>query len=191
MKRLVIVLLLVFCATAWAQPEEQKGQMKGMKGEEMPMMQMMNQMMGQQMMMQEQMQEMAEMMDNMLDVQEQMMTAEKGARKKLMKEMAQMRKKMKQMMSRRMGMMGMGMMGQPFGQMKGKMQCIEEWLKKAIDLHEIHIKDPQTATAESQLEMMEMMKKAYECITPCPMCMMPMEKPDIKEETPGKDPHGH
>lgn len=46
-----------------------------------------------------------------------------------------------------------------------KIKCAIEWLKKSIDLHDIHIKDPKTATEDSQIEMMEQMKKAYECLT--------------------------
>lgn len=59
------------------------------------------------------------------------------------------------------GQMGQGMMKGM--QAQAKVKC-EEWLKEAIDLHEVHIKDPKTATNASQMKMMEQMKKAYECI---------------------------
>ncbi|MHB8883322.1 MAG: hypothetical protein ACYC69_17665 [Thermodesulfovibrionales bacterium] len=59
--------------------------------------------------------------------------------------------------------------------------CAEQWLKKAIDLHELHIKDPKTATEASQMEMMDQMKKAYGCIT---------EKSSESESAPQKDPAG-
>lgn len=85
-------------------------------------------------------------------------------------------------------MMGM-MMGEPKGKMgmmessdpKAKLACAEQWLKKAIDLHELHIKDPKTATDASQMEMMDQMKKAYGCIA---------EKSSESENAPQKDPAG-
>lgn len=46
-----------------------------------------------------------------------------------------------------------------------KLHCAEQWLKKAIQLHELHMKDTTTATNASQMEMMVQMKKAYECIS--------------------------
>lgn len=57
----------------------------------------------------------------------------------------------------------MDMMGMDDPQ--SKLTCAGQWLKKAIDLHEIHLRDPRTATEESQMEMMEQMKRAYDCIT--------------------------
>ncbi len=85
----------------------------------------------------------------------------------------------------------MGMMGEQKGKMQmGMMEssdpqprliCAEQWLKKAIDLHEIHIKDPRTATEASQMEMMAQMKKAYGCVA---------EKSSDSESTPQKDSAG-
>jgi hypothetical protein len=71
------------------------------------------------------------------------------------------------------------------------MKCAEEWLKKAIDLHEVHIKDPKTATDASQMEMMDQMKKAYECITGTgsEMGVTQPKKPEGVEKK--KDEHGH
>lgn len=46
-----------------------------------------------------------------------------------------------------------------------RLNCAEEWLKKAIELHELHMKDPKTTTEESQKELMDQIKKAYECVT--------------------------
>ena len=83
----------------------------------------------------------------------------------------------------------MGMMGEQKGKM-GMMEssdphpgliCAEQWLKKAIDLHGLHIKDPKTATEASQMEMMDQMKKAYGCIA---------EKSSESESAPQKDPAG-
>ena len=45
-----------------------------------------------------------------------------------------------------------------------RLDCAQFWLEQAIELHEIHLKDPSTATNESQLEMMDQMMQAYECI---------------------------
>lgn len=89
---------------------------------------------------------------------------------------AQMGGQMKQ------GMMG-GMMGQTPADCQSRIKCAEQWLKKAIDLHEIHLKDPKTATEASQMEMMDQMEKAYDCLTgPC--CKMgdtPSKESESKE----------
>lgn len=187
MKRLAIVfaVLFVFSGSAYAQMGGMmpgpKGEMKqqGMigegkmpmmpmcqemmkqqmgEGQQMPMMQMMpmcQQMMGNSAMMQDMMQ----MMVDMMQIQKKMMKGVKPAEKKeMMMEMDKMHEKMDKMMSKRMGMMS-GIHTQV------KVKCAEEWLKKAIDLHEVHIKDPETATEASQMEMMEQMENAYKCIT--------------------------
>lgn len=209
MKRLAIVfaVLFVFSVSAFAQmgegmKPEQKGPMgQGMMGGEgkMPMMPMCQEMMkqqmgeGQQMPMMQMMKEhkaMMQMMMNMMQMQKKMMKGVKPAEKKeMMMEMDKMHEMMDKMMSKRMGMMGM--MGKG---MKANVKCAEEWLKKAIDLHEVHIKDPKTATEASQMEMMEQMKKAYECITGA-VKGAPSEEPKTgetkKEVTPKADPHKH
>ncbi len=202
MKRIVIALLVLLISgiSAYAQPHgmmgggmmgEQKGEMKPPcmmmdEKQQMPMMQMcmpmMKQMMGHGMMMNDMMQ----MMMNMMDMQEKMMKGMKADEKRqMMKDMSQMKEKMRKMMSMRMGMM------METGDSQAKLKCVEEWLKKAIDLHEIHIKDPKTATEASQMEMMDQMKKAYECITDADTGIkaIPSEK-DIKE-TEKADPHKH
>jgi hypothetical protein len=46
-----------------------------------------------------------------------------------------------------------------------RLKCAEEWLKKAIELHELHMKNPKTTTDESQRELMEQIKKAHDCVT--------------------------
>jgi len=76
----------------------------------------------------------------------------------------------------------MGMMGQTSDCQSG-IKCAEQWLKKAIDLHEIHLKDPKTATEASQMEMMDQMKKAYDCLTGpcCKMGETPSKEPESKE----------
>ena len=47
---------------------------------------------------------------------------------------------------------------------QAKLDCAQFWLEQAIELHEMHLKDPSTATNQSQLEMMDQMMRAYECI---------------------------
>lgn len=88
---------------------------------------------------------------------------------------AQMGGQMKQ------GMMG-GMMGQT-SDCQSRIKCAEQWLKKAIDLHEIHLKDPKTATEASQMEMMDQMEKAYDCLTGpcCKMGETPSKESESKE----------
>ncbi len=199
MKRLVIAtfILFAFNIPAYAQmgmTEEQKGEMKsqgmmmgeGMMKEQMPMMQMcmpmMKQMMGHGMMMQEMMQ----MMMDMMNTQEKMMMGVNPAEKKqMMKDMARMREKMQRMMSMRMSMMT------GTDASEEKLKCAEQWLKKAIDLHEVHIKDPKTATEVSQHEMMDQMKNAYECITGAgpEVKIAPAKEPAGGEKK--KDAHGH
>jgi len=213
---IVFMVLFVFYVPAYAQMGMmggQQGEGQGMMGEgqQMPMMNcpMMQQMPGQGMaqggqqmpMMQTMgqgmmMQDMMQMMMDMMNMQEKMMKGVKAAeKKKMMKDMTQMKEKMQKMMSMRMGMMMGGMMGQPSEVHQCRLTCAEQWLKKAIDLHEIHIKDPKTATEASQMEMMDQMKKAYECITGarCGMSGTPSKEPESKEKekTPKGDVHGH
>ncbi|MDI6802182.1 MAG: hypothetical protein QMD01_09075 [Thermodesulfovibrionales bacterium] len=204
MKKLAIVFAVLFVLSISAEAQMGQGMMmgEGMKdGQQMQMcpcpmmkqqmgegqqmqMPVMRQMMGHGMMMQEMMQ----MMMDMMKMQRKMMRGMGPAeRKEMMKEMDRMQERMERMMSMRMGMM-MGM-----DSSQAKLECAEEWLKKAIDLHHVHIKDPKTATEASQLEMMEQMKKAYECIIgPISEPVKPLPKePEKKEEAPKADPHKH
>jgi len=127
--------------------------------------------------------EMMQMMMEMMQMQKKMIKGMKILEKReMMMEMDRMMEKMDKMMSMPMGMMG----GMP---PHAKMKCAEEWLKKAIDLHEMHIKDPKTATEASQMEMMKQMKKAYECIT---KGTQPEGNGDKgKEETETQEEHKH
>ena len=142
------------------------------------------------------------MMMDMMNMQEKMMKGVKAEeKKKMMQDMTQMKEKMQNMMSMCKGAMGggmmKGMMGQSYGDSQCRMSCAEQWLKKAIDLHEVHIKDSKTATEASQMEMMEQMKKAYDCITGTgtEMCgktlKEPLSKDPEKTVKPKTDPHGH
>lgn len=46
-----------------------------------------------------------------------------------------------------------------------RLDCARFWLEKAMELHELHLKDPTTTTNESQIELMNQITRAYECIT--------------------------
>src|ERR1035437_10127447 len=196
MKRFILVVIsCVFvvtltCLYSFAQTDngmkdEQKGETKqqGMKMDEA----MMKQMMGDGMMKKEMMQMMMEMMN----MQEKMMKGPKAAEKKqMMKAMAQMKEKMQKMMSMPMDMTGMD-------DSQSKLKCAEQWLKKAIDLHELHMKDPSTTTDVSQMELMDQIKKAYGCITGTGPDMSGTQSKEVvgkepKKEEPSKaDPHKH
>jgi len=43
--------------------------------------------------------------------------------------------------------------------------CAVSWLDKAATLHDLHLKDPTTTTKESQLELMDQIMSAYECLS--------------------------
>ena len=175
---------------------EQKGEMKeqSMKMDEGMMKQMMEkcqpmmkQMMGDCMMKKEMMQ----MMMDMMNMQEKMMRGPKAAEKKQMvKGMAQMREKMQKMMSMPMDMTGMD-------DSQSKLKCAERWLKKAIVLHEMHMKDPTTANDASQMELMDQIKKAYDCITGKGSDMNETQSKEIEGKEPKQaepseaDPHKH
>ncbi|MBI5074511.1 MAG: hypothetical protein HZB62_05010 [Nitrospirae bacterium] len=98
---------------------------------------------------------------------------------------------MESMMGEQKGKMGMGMMtgnGDP----QAKLACAEQWLKKAIDLHEVHMKDPKTATEASQMEMMDQMKKAYGCITGTGSDMSGTQSKEVEGKEPKKaEPNKH
>lgn len=172
MKRVIVASCMIIALGFTGAFAQMGGGMGGMQGGQgmmmdeammkqmMPMMQMCRMMSmspsGEGMMTRE----MMKMMMDMMDMQEKMMSGVKQSQKKqMMAKMAMMKNKMQNMMSMQMGMMTA--MGGP----EGGVNCAKKWLKDAIDLHEVHIKDPKTATDASQMEMMEQMKKAYECLT--------------------------
>ena len=198
--RCVFVMALTgrqsFAQTDSGMKAEQKAEMKqlGMKMDDEMMKQMMEkcqpmmkQMMGDGMMKKEMMQMMMEMMN----MQEKMIKGPKAVEKKRMtKDMAQMKEKMQKMMSMHMDMAGMDD-SQP------KLKCAEQWLKKAIDLHELHMKDPTTTTDASQMELMDQIKKAHGCITGTGSDMGGTQSKEVggketKKAEPSKaDPHKH
>lgn len=201
MKKILSISLVVLMLTAtygFAQTDsgmkdEQKGEMKqqGMKMDEGMMKQMMEkcrpmmkQMMGDK-------KEMIQMMMGMMDMQEKIMKGPKAAEKKqMMKDIAEMKEKMQKMMSMPMDMTGMDAS-------QSKLKCAGQWLKKAIDLHEVHMKDPKTATEASQMEMMDQMKKAYGCIAGANPDMSGTQSTEVEGKEPKKtepsktDPHKH
>jgi hypothetical protein len=213
MKKLIVcsMILFVFSISAYAQTgmmesqQGQTGQGTAMgQGKQQSMMNcpMMQHVQGQGMMQSGQQmcpmmgQDMMQMMMDMMNMQEKMMKGAKaGEKKKMMQDMTHMKGKMQNMMS----MCGMtsGMMGKSTADTSCRMNCAEQWLKKVIDLHDVHIKDPKTATEASQMEMMEQMKKAYDCLagTGVGMCgsqsKVPMSKEPEKKEPSKGDPHGH
>lgn len=143
---------------------------------------MMKQMMGERVMKQDMMQ----MMMGMMDMQEKMMKGMKPEeKKKMMKDISQMKEKMQKMMSMHMGMTT------GTGDPQAKLTCAEQWLKKAIDLHELHMRDPKTTTDASQMELMDQIKKAYGCITGTgpEIKSAPTKEPAGGEKE--KDAHGH
>jgi len=185
-----------FAQTDSGMKPEQKGEMQqqGMKMDDGMMKQMMEKcqpmmkkMMGDGMMKKEMMQ----MMMGMMNMQEKMMKGPKAAEKKqMMKDMAQMKEKMHKMMSMHMEMTQMD-------DSQSKLKCAEQWLKKAIDLHELHMKDPTTTTDASQMELMDQIKKAHGCITGSGSGMSGTQSKEvegnetIKAEPSKADPHKH
>src|ERR1035437_5472363 len=168
-----LTCLYSFAQTDNAMKDEQKGAMKqqSMKMDEGMMKQMMEKC---QPMMKQMMADKKDMMQMMMD----------------MKNMAQMKEKMQKMMSMPMDMTGMD-------DSQSKLKCAEPWLKKAIDLHEVHLKDPSTTTDVSQMELMDQIKKAYGCITGTGPDMSGTQSKEVvgkepKKEEPSKaDPHKH
>ena len=202
MKRFILVVICCIFAvaalgryslaqTGCCKKGEQKQGMKMDEGKMKQMMEkcqpMMKHMMGGCMMKQEMMQ----MMMAMMTMQEKMMQGpQAGEKKQMMKDMAQMKEKMQQMMSMQMDMTGMD-------DAQSKLDCAEQWLKKAIDLHELHMKDPTTTTDASQMELMDQIKKAYGCITGTGPDMSGTQSKEVEGKVPQKaepsktDPHKH
>ena len=174
-----------FAQTDNTMKDEQKGEMKqqGMKMDEQMMKQMMEKCQPMMKQMMADKKDMMQMMMDMMNMQEKMLKRSKAAEKKQMiMDMAQMKEKMQIMMSMPMDMPGMD-------DSQSKLKCAESWLKKAIDLHEVHLKDPKAATEASQMEMMDQMKKAYGCIAGMGADMS--GTPSKKVEPSKTDPHKH
>ncbi|HSD57675.1 MAG TPA: hypothetical protein VLB04_05795 [Methanotrichaceae archaeon] len=48
---------------------------------------------------------------------------------------------------------------------QARLDCARIWLEKAMNLHDLHLRDPTTTTDESQIELMDQITRAYECVT--------------------------
>lgn len=178
MKRIVLISILILGLTGTCSFAQMGQGMMG-EGRGMPMM---RQVMGQGMVMQEMMQTIMDM----VKMQEKMLMGIKTPeRKEMINDLTQMKKNMHEMMSRHRSMMG-----QSPDDLQAGLTCAEEWLKKAIDLHELHMKDPTTITAVSQMELMEQIKKAYECVKGTEE-MKPKKEEEKDEKSREGDPHGH
>jgi hypothetical protein len=46
-----------------------------------------------------------------------------------------------------------------------RLDCARFWLEKAMGLHELHLRDATTTTNESQIELMDQITKAFECVS--------------------------
>ena len=202
MKRFILIIVsCVFaasltCGCSFARTnsgvkDERKGEMKqqGMQMNDEMMKQMMakHQPMMKQMMADQK--DMMQMMMDMMSMQEKMMKGPDAAEKEqMMQNMAQMKEKMQKMMTMSMDMPGMN-------DSLSKIKCAEPWLKKAIDLHEVHLKDTKTATEASQMELMDQMKKAYDCITGSGSDVSGTQSKKLREpnntEPSMTDPHKH
>src|SRR4030067_625313 len=70
-------------------------------------------------------------------------------------------------------------------------------IKKAIDLHELHMKAPTTTTDASQMELMDQIKKAHGCIAGTGPDMSGTQSKEVEGKEPKKaepsknDPHKH
>jgi transketolase len=186
MKRFILVVIscVIFVGLTGLQSFAQTD--NGMKMDEEMMKQMMEKCQPMMKQMMADKKDMMQMMMDMMNMQEKMIKGPKAAEKKqTMKNIAQMKEKMQKMMSMPMDMMRMD-------DSQSKLKCAEPWLKKAIDLHEIHLKDPNTATEASQMEMMDQMKKAYGCIAGGSPDMSGTQSKEVEGKEPAKaDPHKH
>jgi hypothetical protein len=195
MNRLIFILLFLFTSSipAYAQmgmmggEQEQTEQGMMEEGQQMPeqgMMQSARMPIMQRMMTSRKMtQDTLQMMMNILDIQGKILTGVKPTeKKKMLLDIKEMKDKLQNMMSMEKRKTS-GMMRQSPVDYKCRLDCAEDWLKKAIDLQEEHIKDPTMATESSQKEMMEKMENAYDCITGVSdVCRSQTKETEIKEE---------
>ncbi len=70
-----------------------------------------------------------------------------------------------------------------------RLDCASFWLEKAMDLHELHLSDATTTTNESQIELMDQITKAFECVTG--KNMTSYENVTTASEQAPADEHGH
>jgi hypothetical protein len=70
-----------------------------------------------------------------------------------------------------------------------RLDCARFWLEKAMGLHELHLRDATTTTNESQIELMDQITKAFECVTGENVTYY--ENVTITSEQTPADEHGH
>lgn len=70
-----------------------------------------------------------------------------------------------------------------------RLDCARFWLDKAARLHELHLRDTTTTTNESQIELMDQITKALECVTGKNVTTY-QNVTIASEQAPG-DEHGH
>jgi hypothetical protein len=72
------------------------------------------------------------------------------------------------------------------------LDCARFWLGKAMELHDLHLRDPTTTTNESQIELMNQITKAYECVSGKNVTSyLAKETGALIEQTSAVDEHGH
>lgn len=186
MKRFILVVISFIFVAALTSGHSFAQTDNGMKMDEEMMKQMMEKCQPMMKQMMADKKDMMQMMMDMMNMQEKMLRGPKAAEKKqMMKNMAQMKDKMQKMMSMPMDMPGMD-------DSQSKLKCAEPWLKKAIDLHELHMKDSSTTTDASQMELMDQIKKAYGCIKGTGPDMSGTQAKEVTGKEPAKaDPHKH
>jgi len=135
------------------------------------------------------------------EMKQQGMKMDEGMMKQMMEKCQPMMKQMmgdgmmKKEMMQKMMSMHMDRMGMDDSQ--SKLKRAEQWLKKAVDLHELHMKDPTTTTDASQMELMDQIKKAYGCITGTGPDMSGTQSQEVEGKEPKKaepsktDSHKH
>lgn len=70
-----------------------------------------------------------------------------------------------------------------------RLDCAHFWLEKAMGLHELHLRDATTTTNESQIELMDQITKAFECVTG--ENVTSYENVTIASKEAPADEHGH
>src|SRR4030042_4246237 len=124
------------------------------------------------------------------EMKQQGMKMDEGMMKQMMEKCQPMMKQMmgdgmmKKEMMQKMMSMHMDRMGMDDSQ--SKLKRAEQWLKKAVDLHELHMKDPTTTTDASQMELMDRIKKAYGCITGTGSAMRGTQSKEVGGKEPKK-----
>ncbi|MCU0637511.1 MAG: hypothetical protein MUE87_02660 [Methanothrix sp.] len=70
-----------------------------------------------------------------------------------------------------------------------RLDCARFWLEKAMELHDLHLRDSSTTTNDSQIELMDQITKAFECVTG--ENVTSYERVTVASEQVPLDEHGH